>query len=42
MRDAVGVQYGKASNEFQSVGRKKTSEYKKPSRKPKTPSKSGT
>jgi hypothetical protein len=32
MRDAVGVQYGKNSNQFQTVGRKKTSEYKKPSR----------
>lgn len=33
MRDAVGVQYGKASNQFQSVGRKKTTEYKKPAPK---------
>jgi hypothetical protein len=29
MRDSVGAQYGKNSNEFQSVGRKKTTEYKK-------------
>lgn len=35
MRDSVGVQFGKDSNEFQAVGRKKTSEYKKPVRKPK-------
>jgi hypothetical protein len=35
MRDSVGAQYGKDSNEFQSVGRKKTTEYKKPTRKPK-------
>lgn len=33
MRDAVGVQYGKSSNNFQSVGRKKTTEYKKRSSK---------
>ncbi|MDT5122517.1 MAG: hypothetical protein QOC96_1999 [Acidobacteriota bacterium] len=32
MRDSVGAQYGKASNQFQSVGRKKTTEYKKPPR----------
>lgn len=32
MRDSVGVQYGKNSNQFQTVGRKKTSEYKKPKR----------
>jgi len=38
MRDSVGAQYGKDSNEFQSVGRKKTTEYKKPTRKPKKPS----
>ena len=38
MKDAVGVQYGKDSNEFQTVGRKKTTEYKKPTRKPKKPS----
>lgn len=37
MRDSVGVQFGKNSNEFQSVGRKKTTEYKKPVRKPKAP-----
>ena len=37
MRDSVGVQFGKNSNEFQRVGRKKTTEYKKPTRKPKTP-----
>ncbi len=30
MRDSVGAQYTKASNQFQSVGRKKTTEYKKP------------
>ena len=36
MRDSVGVQFGKNSNEFQRVGRKKTTEYKKPTRKPKT------
>jgi hypothetical protein len=35
MRDSVGAQYGKDSNQFQSVGRKKTTEYKKPTRKPK-------
>lgn len=35
MRDSVGVQFGKDSNEFQAVGRKKTSEYKKPVRQPK-------
>jgi hypothetical protein len=35
MRDSVGAQFGKNSNEFQSVGRKKTTEYKKPVRKPK-------
>lgn len=29
MRDSVGAQYGKDSNQFQSVGRKKTTEYKK-------------
>ncbi len=33
MRDSVGAQYGKDSNQFQSVGRKKTTEYKKPTRK---------
>jgi hypothetical protein len=32
MRDSVGAQYGKASNQFQSVGRKKTTEYRKPTR----------
>jgi hypothetical protein len=37
MRDSVGAQFGKDSNEFQRVGRKKTTEYKKPTRKPKTP-----
>jgi hypothetical protein len=37
MRDSVGVQFGKDSNEFQRVGRKKTTEYKKPTRKPKAP-----
>ena len=36
MKDGVGAQFGKASNEFQSVGRKKTTEYKKPTRKPKS------
>jgi hypothetical protein len=35
MRDSVGAQFGKNSNEFQAVGRKKTSEYKKPVRQPK-------
>lgn len=34
MRDSVGAQYGKDSNQVQSVGRKKTTEYKKPTRKP--------
>lgn len=38
MRDSVGAQFGKDSNEFQSVGRKKTTEYKKPTRKAKPPS----
>lgn len=38
MKDSIGVQYGKDSNEFQTVGRKKTTEYKKPTRKAKTPS----
>jgi hypothetical protein len=33
MRDSVGAQYGKDSNQFQSVGRKKTTEYKKPARR---------
>ena len=33
MRDSVGAQYGKDSNQFQSVGRKKTTEYKKPTRR---------
>jgi hypothetical protein len=32
MRDSVGAQFGKDSNQFQSVGRKKTTEYKKPTR----------
>jgi hypothetical protein len=32
MRDSVGAQFGKDSNEFQAVGRKKTTEYKKPTR----------
>jgi len=36
MRDSVGAQYGKNSNQFQSVGRKKTTEYKKPTRTTKT------
>lgn len=35
MRDSVGAQFGKDSNEFQSVGRKKTTEYKKRTPKPK-------
>jgi hypothetical protein len=39
MRDAVGVQFGKNSNEFQTVGRKKTSEYKKPTRASKSSAK---
>ena len=39
MRDAVGVQFGKNSNEFQTVGRKKTSEYKKPTRAAKSSAK---
>jgi hypothetical protein len=39
MRDSVGAQYGKNSNEFQSVGRKKTTEYKKPTGRPRTPTK---
>ena len=39
MRDSVGAQYGKNSNQFQEVGRKKTTEYKKPTRKA---SKTGT
>lgn len=33
MRDSVGAQYTKASNQFQSVGRKKTTEYRKPGSK---------
>jgi hypothetical protein len=33
MRDSIGAQYGKDSNQFQSVGRKKTTEYKKPTRR---------
>lgn len=33
MRDSVGVQFGKSSNQFQAVGRKKATEYKKPKRK---------
>jgi hypothetical protein len=39
MRDEVKVQYGANSNEYQAVGRKKVSEYKKPKRKttPPTP-----
>src|SRR5207237_1392548 len=36
MRDSVGAQYGKDSNEFQSVGRKKTTEYQRPTRRPAT------
>ncbi|MGA9993785.1 MAG: hypothetical protein WBP93_00080 [Pyrinomonadaceae bacterium] len=36
MRDSVGAQYGKDSNQFQSVGRKKTTEYKKPARTTRT------
>ena len=39
MRDSVGAQYGKDSNQFQSVGRKKTTEYKKPTRRAPTTSK---
>jgi hypothetical protein len=39
MRDSVGVQYGKNSNEFQTVGRKKTSDYKKPKRASKSSAK---
>jgi hypothetical protein len=38
MRDSVGAQYGKNSNQFQSVGRKKTTEYKKPTRRAPTTS----
>ena len=34
MRDSVGAQYGKDSNEFQSVGRKKTTEYQRRTRRP--------
>lgn len=33
MRDSIGVQYGKDSNQFQSVGRKKTTDYRKPTRR---------
>jgi hypothetical protein len=33
MCDSVGAQYGKDSNEFQSVGRKKTTEYRRPTRR---------
>lgn len=33
MRDSVGAQYGKDSNQFQSVGRKKTTDYRKPTRR---------
>ena|ERR1043165_3177209 len=32
MRDSVGAQFGKDSNEFQAVGRKKVTEYKRPAR----------
>lgn len=32
VKDSVSAQYGKDSNEVQSVGRKKTTEYKKPAR----------
>jgi hypothetical protein len=39
MRDSVGAQYGKDSNQFQSVGRKKTTEYKKPTRRATKPTK---
>lgn len=34
MRDSVGAQFGKDSNQVQAVGRKKTTEYKKHPRKP--------
>lgn len=34
MRDSVSAQFGKDSNQVQSVGRKKTTEYKKSTRKP--------
>ncbi len=34
VKDSVSAQFGKDSNELQSVGRKKTTEYKKPTRKP--------
>lgn len=33
VKDSVSAQYGKDSNELQAVGRKKTTEYKKPTRK---------
>lgn len=36
MRDSVGAQYGKNSNQFQSVGRKKPTEYKKRTSRAKT------
>ncbi|PYS82440.1 MAG: hypothetical protein DMF67_12825 [Acidobacteria bacterium] len=39
MRDSIGAQYGKDSNQFQSVGRKKTTEYKKPTRRTPKPTK---
>jgi hypothetical protein len=37
VKDSVSAQYGKDSNELQSVGRKKTTEYKKPARKASKP-----
>jgi hypothetical protein len=33
MRDSIGAQFGKDSNQFQSVGRKKTTDYRKPTRR---------
>jgi hypothetical protein len=36
-RDQVTAQFGRNSNQVQAVGRKKTSEYKSRTRKPKTP-----
>jgi hypothetical protein len=36
-RDQVTAQFGRNSNQVQAVGRKKTSEYRSRTRKPKTP-----
>lgn len=39
VKDQISAQYGKDSNEAQEVGRKKTTEYKRRSRKPAKPGK---